>query len=184
MVAIAPTDTEIIVIGSGIGGLTCAAMLARYGFDVIVCESHSIAGGAAHGFERGGFSFDSGPSLYSGLSYSPSANPCGKCWMPSAKNSPASPTIPGVAVCQKAISTHPSVRVNLPKCSHNCAAPQQSPNGGNSSASWNPTPKLPQPCPPWLCASIWAVFLPSVNLRPLSCKLLARRSHLQALSAK
>ena len=29
----------------------------------------------AHGFEREGFSFDSGPSLYSGLSYSPSANP-------------------------------------------------------------------------------------------------------------
>ena len=45
MVAIAPTDTEIIIIGSGIGGLTCAAMLARYGFDVVVCESHSIAGG-------------------------------------------------------------------------------------------------------------------------------------------
>ena len=75
MVAIAPTDTEIIIIGSGTGGLTCAAMLARYGFDVVVCESHSIAGGAAHGFERDGFSFDSGPSLYSGLSYSPSANP-------------------------------------------------------------------------------------------------------------
>jgi Phytoene dehydrogenase and related proteins len=81
MVAIAPTDTEIIVIGSGIGGLTCAAMLARYGFDVVVCESHSIAGGAAHGFERDGFTFDSGPSLYSGLSYSPSAIRCGKFWM-------------------------------------------------------------------------------------------------------
>ncbi len=75
MVAIAPTDTEIIVIGSGIGGLCCGAMLARYGFDVIVCESHAIAGGAAHGFKRDGFTFDSGPSLYSGLSYSPSANP-------------------------------------------------------------------------------------------------------------
>lgn len=67
--------TEIIVIGSGIGGLCCAALLARYGYDVIVCESHGIAGGAAHGFERGGFLFDSGPSLYSGLSYSPSPNP-------------------------------------------------------------------------------------------------------------
>ena len=75
MITIAPTDTEIIVIGSGIGGLSCAAMLARYGFKVVVCESHSIAGGAAHGFEKGGFTFDSGPSLYSGLSYSPSANP-------------------------------------------------------------------------------------------------------------
>ncbi|NMG06328.1 carotene isomerase [Brasilonema sp. UFV-L1] len=68
-------DTDIIVIGSGIGGLSCAALLARYGFDVTVCESHSIPGGAAHAFERDGFQFDSGPSLYSGLSYSPSANP-------------------------------------------------------------------------------------------------------------
>ncbi len=67
--------TEIVVIGSGIGGLCCAALLARYGYDVVVCESHSLAGGAAHGFERDGFLFDSGPSLYSGLSYSPSANP-------------------------------------------------------------------------------------------------------------
>lgn len=67
--------TDIVVIGSGIGGLSCAAMLARYGFEVLVCESHNIAGGAAHGFERQGFLFDSGPSLYSGLSYRPSPNP-------------------------------------------------------------------------------------------------------------
>lgn len=67
--------TEIIVIGSGIGGLSCAAMLAHYGFDVTVCESHTIPGGAAHSFERNGFIFDSGPSLYSGLSSRPSANP-------------------------------------------------------------------------------------------------------------
>jgi phytoene dehydrogenase-like protein len=68
-------QTDVIVIGSGIGGLSCAALLARYGFEVTVCESHSIPGGAAHAFERNGFKFDSGPSLYSGLSYSPSANP-------------------------------------------------------------------------------------------------------------
>ena len=68
-------QTEIVIIGSGVGGLCCGALLARYGYDVVVCESHSIPGGAAHGFERGGFLFDSGPSLYSGLSYSPSANP-------------------------------------------------------------------------------------------------------------
>ena len=69
------TDTEVIVIGSGIGGLSCAAMLAYYGFEVLVCESHSIPGGAAHSFQRQGYTFDSGPSLYSGLSYSPSSNP-------------------------------------------------------------------------------------------------------------
>jgi carotene isomerase len=68
-------NTDVVIIGSGIGGLSCAALLARYGFDVIVCESHSIPGGAAHTFERNGFKFDSGPSLYSGLSSSPSTNP-------------------------------------------------------------------------------------------------------------
>jgi phytoene dehydrogenase-like protein len=68
-------DTDIIIIGSGIGGLSCAALLAKYGFQVTVCESHAIPGGAAHGFERSGFKFDSGPSLYSGLSKSPSTNP-------------------------------------------------------------------------------------------------------------
>ncbi|MEA5573978.1 NAD(P)/FAD-dependent oxidoreductase [Calothrix sp. UHCC 0171] len=71
----AEQNTDIIVIGSGIGGLSCAAMLAKYGFNVTVCESHTIAGGAAHGFERNGYKFDSGPSLYSGLSDSPSSNP-------------------------------------------------------------------------------------------------------------
>lgn len=69
------SQTDVIVIGSGIGGLSCAALLAHYGFDVTVCESHSIPGGAAHSFERNGFKFDSGPSLYSGLSQSPSNNP-------------------------------------------------------------------------------------------------------------
>ena len=66
---------DVVIIGSGIGGLSCAALLAHYGFAVTVCESHTIPGGAAHAFERDGFKFDSGPSLYSGLSYSPSANP-------------------------------------------------------------------------------------------------------------
>ncbi|MBD2448688.1 NAD(P)/FAD-dependent oxidoreductase [Nostoc sp. FACHB-152] len=68
-------STDVIVIGSGIGGLSCAALLARYGLEVTVFESHTIPGGAAQAFERQGFKFDCGPSLYSGLSYSPSVNP-------------------------------------------------------------------------------------------------------------
>lgn len=67
--------TDVVVVGSGIGGLSCGALLARYGLEVVVCESHTIPGGAAHGFERSGYRFDSGPSLYSGLSYRPSSNP-------------------------------------------------------------------------------------------------------------
>ncbi|MBW4485446.1 MAG: NAD(P)/FAD-dependent oxidoreductase [Tildeniella torsiva UHER 1998/13D] len=70
-----PKTADVIVIGSGIGGLCCGALLARYGHRVTVCESHTIPGGAAHGFERQGFIFDSGPSLYSGMSYRASTNP-------------------------------------------------------------------------------------------------------------
>ncbi|MFM7424169.1 MAG: phytoene desaturase family protein [Elainella sp.] len=66
---------EILIIGSGIGGLTAAALLARYGRRVLVCESHAIPGGAAHSFRRGGFEFDSGPSFYAGLSDPGSLNP-------------------------------------------------------------------------------------------------------------
>lgn len=68
-------DSNIIVIGSGIGGLTAAALLARYGKQVLVCESHAIPGGAAHSFSRRGFKFDSGPSFYSGLANRDSLNP-------------------------------------------------------------------------------------------------------------
>ncbi|MGB5960388.1 MAG: NAD(P)/FAD-dependent oxidoreductase [Coleofasciculaceae cyanobacterium] len=67
---------DVIIIGSGIGGLTAAGMLARYGKRVLVCESHNIAGGAAHSFKRRGFEFDSGPSFYCGLGHErPSLNP-------------------------------------------------------------------------------------------------------------
>lgn len=68
-------DADVIVIGSGLGGLTAAALLARYGQRVIVCESHTIPGGTAHSFERQGFVFDSGPSFYCGLGDAKSLNP-------------------------------------------------------------------------------------------------------------
>lgn len=66
---------EMVVIGSGIGGLVAGSLLARYGHSVVVCESHSIPGGAAHSFSRHGFHFDSGPSFYCGLSDAHSLNP-------------------------------------------------------------------------------------------------------------
>lgn len=68
-------DAEVIVIGSGIGGLCCAGLLARGGRRVLVLEAHSQPGGAAHGFRRGGYHFESGPSLWSGLGRWPSTNP-------------------------------------------------------------------------------------------------------------
>ena len=41
-------ETDVVVIGAGIGGLSCAALLAKYGLQVTVLESHTILGGAAH----------------------------------------------------------------------------------------------------------------------------------------
>jgi carotene isomerase len=66
---------DAVVIGSGFGGLTAGALLARYGRKVLVLESHSIPGGAGHSFVRQGFHFDSGPSFHCGLSDPKSLNP-------------------------------------------------------------------------------------------------------------
>ncbi|XP_052194546.1 prolycopene isomerase, chloroplastic [Diospyros lotus] len=69
-------EADVVVIGSGIGGLCCAGLLSRYQQDVLVLESHDLPGGAAHSFEIKGYKFDSGPSLFSGFqSRGPQANP-------------------------------------------------------------------------------------------------------------
>ncbi|MFM7315214.1 MAG: phytoene desaturase family protein [Cyanobium sp.] len=72
-----PLDSapDLIVVGSGLGGLCAAAIAARQGLEVLVLEAHSAPGGAAHGFSRGGFRLESGPSLWSGLGRWPSSNP-------------------------------------------------------------------------------------------------------------
>ena len=36
---------DVIVIGAGIGGLTCGALLAKNGLSVLVIEQHSRPGG-------------------------------------------------------------------------------------------------------------------------------------------
>jgi phytoene dehydrogenase-like protein len=69
------TEADCVVIGSGIGGLCSAALLARAGYSVIVCEAHYHPGGAAHAFEVDGYSFDAGPSFHAGLSVKQSTNP-------------------------------------------------------------------------------------------------------------
>ncbi|OLT31974.1 FAD-dependent oxidoreductase [Rhodococcus sp. CUA-806] len=56
---VAPT-WDAIVIGSGIGGLTAAAFLARAGQRVLVLERHSTAGGATQTFRRNGYEWDAG----------------------------------------------------------------------------------------------------------------------------
>ncbi|MCE9625272.1 MAG: NAD(P)/FAD-dependent oxidoreductase [Deltaproteobacteria bacterium] len=51
---------DAIVIGSGIGGLSVAALLARAGKKVLVLERHYVAGGFTHTFSRKGYEWDVG----------------------------------------------------------------------------------------------------------------------------
>lgn len=72
-----PSDADdaydVIVVGSGVGGLCAAAMCSLYGYRTAVFESHYAPGGCAHGFVarargvEGDFRFDTGPSFFSGL---------------------------------------------------------------------------------------------------------------------
>ncbi|MEZ4352442.1 MAG: NAD(P)/FAD-dependent oxidoreductase [Myxococcota bacterium] len=56
-----PDAIDTIVIGSGLSGLTCAAVLSRMGQRVLVLEQHYVAGGGSHQFQlKGGHFFDSG----------------------------------------------------------------------------------------------------------------------------
>ncbi len=52
-------EFDAVIIGSGLGGLSCAAAFARQGFKPLVLEQHSVPGGYATTFKRpGGFVFD------------------------------------------------------------------------------------------------------------------------------
>jgi phytoene dehydrogenase-like protein len=70
-----PDVVDVVVIGSGLAGLSCAALLSHCGVSTLVLESHDAPGGCAHTWERRGFHFESGPSLYSGFSSPTSCNP-------------------------------------------------------------------------------------------------------------
>jgi all-trans-retinol 13,14-reductase len=53
------TEFDAVIIGSGLGGLSCAAAFARQGFKPLVLEQHYVPGGYASTFKRpGGFVFD------------------------------------------------------------------------------------------------------------------------------
>ena len=69
---------DVVIIGSGIGGLCCGSILALSGKTVLICEAHTQPGGVAHSFKRKGYTFESGPSLWSGIGKWPTTNPLGQ----------------------------------------------------------------------------------------------------------
>ena len=63
---------DVAIVGAGIGALSAGAVLnSLYGKKVGVFESHYLAGGCAHAFDRRAangetFTFDSGPTILLG----------------------------------------------------------------------------------------------------------------------
>ena len=58
---------DVVIIGSGLGGLICGSLLAREGKRVLVLERQAQPGGCMQSYQRDGFSFDTGFHYVGGL---------------------------------------------------------------------------------------------------------------------
>jgi len=61
------TDVDVAVVGAGFGGLATALELGARGADVALFEQLTYPGGCASTFERRGWRFESGATLFAGL---------------------------------------------------------------------------------------------------------------------
>lgn len=58
---------DVVIIGSGIGGLVCGCYLAKSGFKVLIAEQHNKPGGYCTSFEKQGYRFDVGIHYLGGI---------------------------------------------------------------------------------------------------------------------
>jgi len=61
------SDTDCIIIGAGMGGLTAAAMLANDGYRVLVLEAAHVPGGCSSSYKRKGYVFETGATTLIGF---------------------------------------------------------------------------------------------------------------------
>ena len=58
---------EVVIIGAGMGGMFCGALLAKRGVRVAVLEKNGVAGGGLQTFVRGGETYETGMHLAGGF---------------------------------------------------------------------------------------------------------------------
>lgn len=61
-------ESDIIIIGGGVGGLICGAILAKKGYSITLCDANAQLGGSLQVFSREKTVFDSGVHYLGGLS--------------------------------------------------------------------------------------------------------------------
>ena len=127
-------DADVIVIGSGMGGLATAALLARlHGRKVLVLERHFRAGGFTHTFtRRGGFAWDVGVH-YVGEMGRPGHDAQTPCrWPPAARFTGRGCPRPTTGWSSRASSSAcaPARRTSAPT-----STPPSRPRGGPSTGS-------------------------------------------------
>ncbi len=61
------TEFEIIVVGSGMGGMSAATLLAKDGYRVLVLEAAHAPGGCSSSYKRKGYTFESGATTLIGF---------------------------------------------------------------------------------------------------------------------
>ena len=58
---------DVVVVGSGLAGLTAAALLAKRGLSTLLVEHHYLPGDMCTTLRRQGYSFDTGTALLYGF---------------------------------------------------------------------------------------------------------------------
>jgi phytoene dehydrogenase-like protein len=61
-------NKKVLIVGTGIGGLTAGLRLVKRGYDVEFVEKYFQAGGRLNQIKKEGFVFDTGPSFFT-MSY-------------------------------------------------------------------------------------------------------------------